>query len=285
MIRSSLAKRSRHLPFLIVGISVAAMGVVAPSCRADDSFWFSSDPFHFFGKDVFDHVTVTLAPEYFYWREEVGGQKFVEEKGYRTGLEFSYKEPVDGGWLWASRAKIYGGAVEYDGGLQDPVTGTITPLKSTTDYIGVLAEARFGYRYDLGGWYYLDVMGGMTFDFWDRHLTGPGAYDEYWFPFSAKAGVDLTPSETGWVGGIDAKVPFYTYQDVELPGDSFSLNPQPMITGDAQLGYQFTRHFSMIAFFESYWFRQSPTIQHGLFLINQPDSKTFEAGLKVNWTF
>jgi hypothetical protein len=132
-------------------------------------------------------------------------------------------------------------------------------------------------------------MGGATLDFWDRHLNGGGhGEDEYWFPITLKGGVDLTPRMLGWVGSAGLKVPVFTYEKshAERYGEgTVSLYPQAMVSAYGELGYQFTRHFSARAFFDSYWFRQSPTVQQGPFLITQPESQTYEVGAKLDWTF
>ena len=228
-------------------------------------------------------VRVDLSPEYFYWREDYSGMKLLDESGFRIGLEASYHPLVEKGWIWASRLKIYFGAVDYNGGVQ-LASEAIMPLKSTTDYYGVLGEAGYGYRFGIGQDYYLDLLGRLTLDFWLRHLGSQFGYDEYWFPISVKAGVDLSPKNTGWLGAIGLKVPVYTYQTADfgrLGGGTVTLHPGTMVTPYAEAGYKFTRNFSVEAFFDSYWFKQSP-VNDGFL---QPESKSYELGAKLGWTF
>ena len=136
----------------------------------------------------------------------------------------------------------------------------------------------------MGQDYCLDVLGRLALDFWLRRLGAQGGYDEYWFPISVKAGLDLSPKNVGWVAALGLKVPVYTYQTVDfrwLGGGTVTLHPRPMVTTYAEAGYKFTRNFSLTAFFDSYWFKQSP--EHEGFL--QPESKSYEVGAKLGWTF
>jgi hypothetical protein len=165
-------------------------------------------------------------------------------------------------------------------------TGAITPFKSTTDYYGILGEAGYGYRFGVGQDYFLDVLGRVTLDFWVRRLDSGGqyGYDEYWFPISIKAGLDLSPTDVGCVGSLGLKVPVYTYQSADNPfgvNYTVTLHPEPMVSPYAEAGYKFTKHFWLTAFFDSYWFKQSS--EHQGFL--QPESKSYEAGVKLGWTF
>lgn len=231
------------------------------------------------GPSAFAQLKLEAAPEYFYWREEVNGQRLLEESGFRMGVELSYKPPREQGWIWGGRVKLYGGSVDYDGGLQLPDGETI-PLKATTDYFGGLVEARFGYRWDLADDYYLDALAGLGVDAWLRRLQGPGGYDEFWLPLFFKAGVEVAPRQIGWIGSVALKVPFYTSQFSKVDG-TLVLHPNPMVSGSAEAGYKFTPHFSAVAFFDSYWFKES-SVSKGFF---QPESKSYQVGAKIGWTF
>jgi len=128
------------------------------------------------------------------------------------------------------------------------------------------------------------VLGRLTLDFWLRRLGSQYGYDEYWFPISVKAGVDLSPRETGWIGALGLKVPVYTYQTGDfgrLGGGTVTLHPGTMVSGYAEAGYKFTRNLSFSAFFDSYWFKQSPVNEGFL----QPESKSYEVGAKLGWNF
>jgi len=240
-------------------------------------------------------LKLEFVPEYFYWEERVNGAKFVDESGMRYGLELSYKQQEDHGWIAAGRTRAYYGTVDYNGGSQNLLTGVITPLKSKTDYYGGLLEGRFGYRFGLGEKQFLDVMGGLGIEAWLRRLRGSGGYDEYWFPVYLKAGVELEPSrQTGWVGALGVKVPVYTTEVADLGnGDVTTLHPRVNISGYTEAGYKVRRNLSVIAFAHSYWFGKSPSESRTFIIGNtlltrttfQPESKSYQVGAKLGWTF
>jgi hypothetical protein len=237
----------------------------------------------FCGSSAFGQLTLAFAPEYYYWQENANGAKLLDESGIRYGLELSYKQEQDEGWIWAGRFKVYYGSLDYNG-----QTFGGTSLKTTSEYYGGLAELRTGYRWDLNDDEYLDLMGGLGLEDWLRSLNGTGGYDENWLPIYAKAGFELCPeNESGWLGTLGVKVPIYTWQMVDLSrvgGGSFTLHPGSRPSAYAEAGYQYKR-LSLVAYFDSYWFAQSPVVEYQGIYVYQPESLSFEAGLKVGWTF
>src|SRR5258706_8874040 len=201
-------------------------------------------------------LKLEFAPEYYYWEEIRDGVKWLDESGFRYGLELSYKQPVEHGWLGAGRAKIYYGSVDYNGGIQDLTGNIIAPLKSKTDYYGGLIEGRYGYRFNPVPSQFLDVMAGLGFEGWLRRLRDQSGYDEYWFPIYLKAGLELAPSqETGWIGALGLKLPVYTSEVVDqsrLGLPTVTLHPGINISGYAEAGYKFTKNVSLVAYADSY---------------------------------
>lgn len=236
------------------------------------------------GSSALAQLKLEAAPEYFYWQEEISGVKLLHENGLRYGLELSYKDPREHGWLSAFRVKLYYGSVDYNGGVQNFSTGTIIPLKTTTEYYGGLFEGRYGYRWGLGEKHFIDAIGGIGMDFWLRKIGSQFGYNEYWFPFYLKAGAEVSPREKGLIGTVGIKVPFYNTQVIDygrLGDGRVTLHPGVNVSGYAEAGYKFTKSLSLIAFFDSYWFGKSDT-QLGVF---QPESKSYQVGAKVGWTF
>jgi hypothetical protein len=227
--------------------------------------------------------TLAFAPEYFYWQEDVGGAKILDESGFRYGLELSYKQRQDEGWLWAARFKVYYGSIDYDG-----QTDAGTPVKTTSEYWGGLGELRYGYRWNPDEQLNVDLMGGIGLEDWYRTLNGSGGYSENWLPIYLKAGVDFSSDTPGWFGSLGLKVPVYTIETADLSdfgGGTVTLHPEPRPSSYAEAGYQFTRHVSLAAYLDSYWFGQSPSVNAGLYQVYQPESFSFQAGLKLGWTF
>ncbi len=225
-----------------------------------------------------------FAPEYYYWQENANGMKLLDETGWRYGLDLSTKQIQNESWLWAAEFKMYYGRVDYNGQTMGG-----TPVKSTTDYLGGFGEMRFGYRWNWPRHQHVEIMGGFGLEDWQRSLNGSGGYDENWMPIYFKAGLELTPAPKGWIGTLGVKVPVYTDQTVDLSrvgGPKFDLYPGTMPSVYAEAGYQFSNHLMAEAFFDSYWFSQSPTRDIGGGLAAyQPESKTYRVGVKVGWTF
>lgn len=229
-----------------------------------------------------DQVTVAFAPEYFYWQENINGAKVLDESGPRYGLELSYKQDQTKGWLMAARLKAYYGSVDYNGQTQGG-----TSVKTTTDYYGGLGEIRGGYRWGWGP-ENLDLMGGIGLEDWERVLNGPGGYSENWMPLYFKAGVEISPKALGWIATLGLKVPIYTVQRVDMSSVGFgsvTLHPGSLPSGYGEAGYQFTKNISLVAYVDSYWFAQSGTSASGGLLFYQPESFTYQVGVRLGWTF
>jgi hypothetical protein len=62
------------------------------------------------------------------------------------------------------------------------------------------------------------------------------------------------------------------------------LHPESRPSPYAEAGYQYKK-FSASAFFDSYWFGQSPNVASGGFYYYQPEVWTYEAGVKIGWIF
>ena len=241
-----------------------------------------------FGGSAIAQSRLDIAPEYFNWQEESNGEQLLEESGFRIGLDWSYKQDKGQRWFWGSEVKAYYGLVDYDGHLQDG-----TPAKSETEYFGARLEGKFGYHYvDLGEKHSLDIIGGLGLDFWLRRLDAGGnhGYDEYWLPFYLKAGVEVCPNtEKGWIAALGFKLPLYTIEMADLDIITVTLHPKSYISAYAEAGYKFSRHLSVVAFFDSYRFARSDvaTIFYGDQALTfwQPESEGYSVGAKLGWTF
>lgn len=235
------------------------------------------------GSSVLAQWKLEFAPEYYYWQENANGMKLFDESGPRYGLELSYKNPQDEGWLWAGRFKFYYGSLDYNGQTMGG-----TPISTTSDYYGGLAELRLGYRWSWTENQYVDLMGGAGVEDWERSLNGQGGYDENWLPLYLKAGLELSPETTGWIATLGVKVPVYTVETVDMSrigGGTVTLYPGIEPSLYAEAGYQFTKHLSAVAFFDSYWFAKSSPETSGGVQFYQPESKSYQVGVKVGWTF
>lgn len=221
--------------------------------------------------------------EYYYWQENDNGRKLLDESGPRYAMELSAKTSLPENWLTTIRFKAYYGHVNYDGQTQGG-----TPLKSTTDYYGGLVDCGAGYRWTSSKNRYLDLIGRFGVEDWQRDLNGSGGYGENWLPFYFKAGFETSREREGWTAALGVKIPIYTWQHVDLSkfgAGTLTLHPDSRPSPYAEFGYVFTRHLSVTAYFDSYWFSQSPTVSNGYVAGFQPESITYQAGLKAGWTF
>ncbi len=222
-------------------------------------------------------------PEYYYWQETFGGKKLLDETGPRYALELSGKVATPDDYLAAVRFKLYYGHVDYNGQTQ-----LGAPVKSTTDYYGGLVDFGVGRRWTSAKGRTLDLMGRFGVENWERDLNGPGGYAEHWIPLYVKLGVETEPEKNGWTGALGVKAAVYTFQEVDLNKfglGKISLNPGTRPSGYGELGYQINQHLSVTGYFDSYWFAQSPNDNNGIIVAFQPESWTYQAGVKVGWTF
>jgi len=229
-------------------------------------------------------VAVFFEPEYFVWQEFVDGRKVLEESGPRFVLGASYKmESDDRGFLFGAQLKGYYGEVGYDGETQSG-----TPVETTTQYYGGLGEVRGFYRAFAGKSYFLDVFGAFGVEGWRRSLYGEGGYIEEWIIGYGKLGVELDPRANGWLGSIGVKYPIYTDEVARLSEfglPDIQLHPGKLPSVFFEGGYQFTKNFSVLATFDSYWFDESDVESVGPVGFFQPESRNYVAGLKLQWTF
>lgn len=230
-------------------------------------------------------ISVFFTPEYFVWQEFVDGDKILEETGPRYVLGASYKTQSDErGFLFGAELKGYYGEMHYDGATQSGI-----PVTTTTQYYGGLGEVRAFYRAVAGKRYSFDVVGGLGVEGWRRAIWGEGGYIEEWLIGYGKLGVELDPKERGWLGNIGIKYPFYTDEVARLREvgfvDDVELHPGKQVSLYFEGGYRFTKSFSALAVFDSWWFDESDVERVGLAGFFQPESRNYVAGLKLQWTF
>jgi hypothetical protein len=231
-----------------------------------------------------DTIKIEAGAEYYYWQESEYGNKLLDVTGPRYVLEFSDKRVWPDNWLVTAHAKVYYGQVDYHGQTQGG-----RPVNTFVDY--------YGGEFDFGGgkrWVStkhdqnIDLVGRFGLEYWQRTLDGPGGYTEDWLPLFVKFGVETGPIDNkGWTSALGVKMSVWTFEHVDLSQyglGSVDLNPKQRPAGYAEAGYQFN-HFSLTAYFDSYWFGRSDKEENGIIIAWQPNSWTYSAGLKAGWTF
>ena len=232
-------------------------------------------------------LTVYGGAEYFDWRESTTPS--VTETGPLALGGLIWLQGGERGLVFGYRGEIYAGSVNYDGA--DLFTGA--PLQSTTDYLGVLNEGQVRYRIPAWPTEHVDVMLSVGADLWRRQLSSDQKED--WAVLYARLGVELGPSagKAGWIGSAGVKYPFYVYENAHLTDIGFDQNPTVhpggSWSGYASFGYRFGGHWSVVGFYDSYRFQQSPSVQVSMGsaagYVYQPKSSMDVLGVTVLYTF
>lgn len=228
--------------------------------------------------------------EYFTWVEDTAPE--VREAGPRLTLQVGYLQDRDHGLLLGYAGKLYEGDVDYSGATLAPPH---TPLSGTTHYTGMMNEAQVRYRLPPKRGYWLDLTAAMGIDSWRRELTSVQRED--WRIGFLRLGFETdTPNDRGYIGGLGAKYPFYTWEDphnsaIGLHPDT-TLKPGKDWSLYAQVGYRFQRHWQLIGYVDSFRFHESsfvpltstnPALPSGNY--GQPQSTMYTWGLKLEYVF
>ena len=232
-------------------------------------------------------LTLYAGVEYFDWRESTSPS--VQETGPLALGGLIWMQNQERGLLLGYRGEIYAGSVNYNG-----ATFAGAPLQSTTDYLGILNEGQVRFRIPAWPTEHVDVMLSVGADLWRRELSSDQKED--WAVFYARFGVELGPSpgKAGWIGSAGVKYPFYVYENAHLTDIGFdqnpTLNPGGSWSGYASFGYRFGGHWSVVGFYDSYRFQQSPSVQVSVDgvpvgSVFQPKSSLDVVGVTVLYTF
>jgi hypothetical protein len=222
--------------------------------------------------------------ERFRWAETT--QPGVTETGPRFGIGAGWTQDRPNALHFAWRGTLYGGSVTYSGAQlfppNDPVTGT-------TEYTGLINELQAIWPTPGGG---AALQAGLGFDYWNRQLSDIQR-EEWWVTF-ARLGVNLGGGGSrGFFAGGGIKYPIYVVEDAHLDDIGFDQNPRLHPKGEvsfyADLGYRFSRQWTLALYYDSYRFKQSPgeTVTSGgvPFTVFQPRSVVDTVGLRLHLHF
>jgi hypothetical protein len=221
--------------------------------------------------------------ERFRWAEST--QPGVTETGPRFGIGAAWTQNRDSGLLFGWRGELYGGSVHYSGAQLFPPNN---PINGTTEYTGIINELQAIWRFDGGG----ALLAGLGLDYWNRQLTDIQS-EEWWVTFVRLGGELGNRSRNGFFAGAGVKYPIYIVEDAHLNDIGFDQNPK-LYPGRspsfyAELGYRFTRQWSLTGYYDSYRFKQSPgesvTAGGVPFIVFQPESKVDTYGLRLHLHF
>ena len=229
--------------------------------------------------------SASLDIERFRWEEATSPS--VTEQGPRYGFSWEYEWLRPTGWQFAYRGQFRHGTVDYDGSFL--FGGGATTAR--TEYNGVVNEAQGIYRFPTG-W---ELVGGLGWDYWRRNIL-PNQKEDYSLLF-LRGGVNIDPRlASGWFGGGGLKFPFYVWENAHLDEIGFDQNPRLEPKGEvsvyAQVGYRFSRQWSVIGYYDSYRLGESNAVPATSasfpgtrFFIFQPASQVDTLGLRARYSF
>ncbi len=231
--------------------------------------------------------------ESYRWQEFIADPPLKPlETGVRNTFNAEWPQDGDYGWLFAYRGKLYFGQVQYDTYYQV----THEPVSTTTQYSGAAHEAQIFHRTDAGK-LKLDWVGGLGLDRWRRAIgNSRNSQIEDFRIIYLRGGFNIGQPRhgAGLHGGGGLKYPIMTWEDAHLDSQGFSSNPilQPGkdISLYAQLGYRINERWDVVAYYDSWRFKQSPKVtvmdnQGVWWNIWQPKSSMDAFGLRVMYSF
>jgi len=233
-------------------------------------------------------LAVTAAVEYFQWIEDTAPIE-VREQGPMFALGLEYTQRKDKGWLFAYRGKLYAGSEDYDG---FSLAAPNVPVTGSTSYFGAANEIQLRYRLPPQRSYWLDLVGGAGYDFWERELSDIQKEDYQVAYLRLGAALD-TPTEKGWSLGAGLKYAAWVAEDAHFTDLGFQQNPTLYPVGRwsvyAFAGFRFQRHLALIGYFDSYNFGESDpvTVTQGgnSFQFFQPASRQYNLGIGLQYLF
>jgi len=236
--------------------------------------------------------------EHFRWAESTDPS--VTETGPMFGIGGGYRWLRPAGWQFGWRGRLYFGSLDYNGAF----LSTNQPATGTSEYAGLANEGQAIYRVpgDANG---MELVSSLVLDYWNRRLSAEQR-EQYWVA-SVRLGLNFDRrAAQGWFGGGGFKYPFWTRQDAHLTDIGFNANPHLEPKGTlsvyADVGYRFTRRWSLAGYYDSYRFNESDATQR---LINpsvqgctgvapdpaggcrvfQPQSRQDSFGLRLQYSF
>ena len=211
-----------------------------------------------------------------------------KESGFREALFVNWTQEREQGLLFAWRAKIYAGTVNYDTFY---LTAPYGAVSTKTGYVGAASEGQMLYR--TGG---PDFLSGIGLDFWSRDIGNNGNQIEDYSILYVRAGLGLVKSrtDTGFHGQLGIKYPVSTNEDAHLKKQGFTSNPalkpKGAVSGYAEFGYRINPRFDLLAYYDSWRFRRSDSVTVAdtsatLWNVWQPKSNMDALGIKLLVSF
>ncbi len=214
-----------------------------------------------------------------------------KELGPREAIFVNWTQEGEQGWLFAWRAKIYAGTVNYDTFYLAAPYGAVS---TKTGYAGAASEGQMLYR-TCG----LDFLGGIGLDFWSRDIGNNGNQIEDYSILYVRAGLGVVKSraDTGFHGQFGIKYPVSTNEDAHLKSMGYTTNPalkpEGAVSGYVEFGYRISQWIDLLSYYDSWRFGRSANVRANksgdppgaYWLIYQPKSNMDALGLKLLISF
>ena len=226
--------------------------------------------------------------DYFHWNERIDGMDFVNEYGPLVTLGYVRRVGPE-----RFRLELFGGSMHYKGFAQFE-DGSLDPLSSTTDYLGMRGE--FDLLLEPDWLPQVSFLVGIGTRFWFRDINDGISqsnylvlgYEEAWwtvYPYFGmeKRRVPTNGMEFYWAGRIGlTPLNFERIVCVSDFGSNFAvtLHPRTGVTGQLEAGLRGQR-FYLSAFFEGWTWAESPVVADTL----QPRSQMMLVGLKTGLSY
>lgn len=233
--------------------------------------------------------------EYYQWQEyDTGNTGNPKETGPRAAVFANWTQEAEHGTLFAWRAKIYGGTVNYDTFIMcaAPCTNDGAPMSTKTDYSGARSEGQIFYRAGA-----LDYLAGLGFDTWSRSIrNGGGNQVEDYAILFVRAGLRFAGArrEAGFHGEFGIKFPAWTSENAHLDSSGYtsnpSISPKGALSGYAEFGYRINARFDVLGYYDSWRFRRSANVvvvdgSSTVWNVWQPKSSMDALGVKLLVSF
>lgn len=229
--------------------------------------------------------------EYFSWKETFKGETYVEETGALSGAGLEYAWRGTNGWGAGILVELFGGEVDYDGGIQLP-TGEFMPVESDTVYFGTRIEGRL-FRDIARGKATWTPEAGVGLRMWVRDFESEAsaevedaAYKEYWFDgygFLGVGGKYSLSAKSDVHARVRVKLPMGTaeYIDASNNGgpDDIELEPEAQVGWQAEAGATI-KGLEIDLFVETLDYDQSD-LDEETETYFQPDSEALLVGVKL----
>lgn len=220
---------------------------------------------------------VGVAVEEYSWKEFISGFPSPKEHGSRRALFLSWNSPKTTAPYFGYIGKVYDGIVDYD-----TFTTTGIALATTTDYSGMLNEARAVFPSRL-----MSIVGGLGYEFWSRKMADgatatnlriPGYAEKYDISF-LRLGLSASASESLELS-FGFKQAIKNSMTTSLKLGSFHLGTGASPYFDAE--YRVTPRVNVAAYYDSWRFGKSQVNADGSY---QPRSRMDAIGIRSVWHF